>query len=189
MPPRADRSPSHARPRVNPSGDFTCIVRQHAVTQPATVAIYFPRGGGGWDELSYADLERRTDAFAAFFCASGLPMGSRVQLLLKPCVTLYPLILGAVRAGLVPVFLDPAMGLRNVLSCIRTVQPAVVVAPLALHIGTAGLVRTFQSVSLRIVDGRRGLGFGPTLAQFELAGVSRAGVGYVAHCRVTNGVL
>ena len=37
-----------------------------------------------------------------------------MQLLMRPCATLFPLVLGAIRAALVPVFVDPSMRLVSV---------------------------------------------------------------------------
>ena len=78
--------------------DITSLLVEHARSQPDTVALLWPAGGGGWEPLTYAEVEARTAAFCAAFSSRQLAAGARVQLLMRPCAALFPLVLGAIRA-------------------------------------------------------------------------------------------
>ena len=161
--------------------DITSLLVEHARSQPDTIALLWPAGGGGWEPLTYAEVEARTAAFCAAFSSRQLAAGARVQLLMRPCATLFPLVLGAIRAALVPVFVDPSMRLVSVAAAVRRVAPAVVAAPLPVHLGLFAAVAAARgSVGLRLVDGALGVGVGPTLRAFEAEGARRVAARRVA---------
>ncbi|EOD07696.1 hypothetical protein EMIHUDRAFT_218218 [Emiliania huxleyi CCMP1516] len=161
--------------------DITTLLVEHARSQPDTIALLWPAGGGGWEPLTYAEVEARTAAFCAAFSSRQLAAGARVQLLMRPCATLFPLVLGAIRAALVPVFVDPSMRLVSVAAAVRRVAPAVVAAPLPVHLGLFAAVAAARgSVGLRLVDGALGVGVGPTLRAFEAEGARHVAARRVA---------
>ena len=148
--------------------DITGELKAHAQERPDTVALRFPKGptsGAGWHALTYATLDEQTERFARNCIALGLRRGDPVLLLFKPTAAFYPVCFGLLRAGLVPVFIDPSMGLKRAFECVRTIQPRAMVAPPVLHWASLVLRRVFRSIEFGIVAGRRGWGFGPTVTR------------------------
>ncbi|MEE2959810.1 MAG: AMP-binding protein [Myxococcota bacterium] len=152
-------------------GDITLGIRAHAEAHPEAVALNYPRGkrGEGWNTLTYTELEHRIEAFSQGYRRLGFESGDRVLLMFAPSLQFYPAIFGLLRAGLVPVFIDPAMGIGKVLACVESIKPRALIAPAALHTVSLFLRSTFKSVDIRIVAGRWSWLFGPTLTQLERA--------------------
>ncbi len=135
---------------------FDALLRDAALARPDAIAVHFPRGSAvadGWDAITYAELDAATDAYAAGFAGYGVRPGDRALLAVRPGVGFYALVFGLVRAGGVPVFVDPGMGPRAVLGCIATIEPTVVIAsPIGNLVRT--LVRApFRTVRHAFVDG------------------------------------
>jgi acyl-CoA synthetase (AMP-forming)/AMP-acid ligase II len=101
-------------------------------------------------EASFADLEASASATAQYFAAKGINRGTRVLLMVKPGLDLIRIVFALFKIGAVPIVIDPGMGLRRFLRCVRHSQPeAVVGIPAAIWI--ARLFRpSFRGVSVKI---------------------------------------
>ncbi|HVM02609.1 MAG TPA: class I adenylate-forming enzyme family protein, partial [Acidimicrobiales bacterium] len=75
---------------------------------PARLAVA-TRTGGGWDEATYAELDRRAAAVAARLAAAGVAPGDRVVLAAPPGGWWVAALVGILRAGAVAVPLDPGL--------------------------------------------------------------------------------
>ena len=60
---------------------------------------------GTWTNKSYAELQADISSWASFLASRVEQQGSVVFIILRHCVEMYPVFLGAMRAGLVPSFL------------------------------------------------------------------------------------
>lgn len=79
-------------------------------------------------QLTFESLETRAAHLAQGFEDVGLGQGDRVVLLMPVGAELYCLMLAMMARGIVGVFIDPGMGLRRVLHCIRVAQPAAILS-------------------------------------------------------------
>lgn len=103
-----------------------------AAARPDAAALKIPRGrtaAGKIDylALSFAELDAEAAAWRARFEAAGIHRGDTALLLVRPGL---PLIAGAFalfRLGAVPVVIDPGMGLRHFLACVRRTRPRALV--------------------------------------------------------------
>lgn len=136
-------------------------LRQHALDRPFAAAVKSPVSVGPLGEvahhdLSFRELDARTDAAARVFRAAGIAPGTRTLLALRPGE---PLIVGfyaLLKAGAVPVLIDPGMGARATLRCIARTQPrALVGAPLATLLSRLPL-GALSSLAIRVSAGGRG---------------------------------
>ena len=151
----------------------TLMLRERARTMPDEPAIIAPADGErkpvrNWNTITFGELERRADAIANGFKQQGAKPGDRALFLMKPSIDSYATLFGMLRLGLVPVFIDPGMGLRRVLQCVEDIKPACVVALPIVH-----AIRT-----LRIAAQKREL---KTLKEFLTTPSSELGGQYSAH--------
>ncbi|MFW5874361.1 MAG: AMP-binding protein, partial [Verrucomicrobiota bacterium] len=148
-----------------------------AEARPDAPAVRAPVGrtvGGAIDYAgrSFAQLEAESAATAACLRARGVDRGTRVLLMVRPGLDLIRIVFALFKLGAVPVVIDPGMGLRAFLRCVRHARPEVLVGiPPAVWIARVfrtsfrGL-RTKVSVTKRF-DALIGAGTAPPVAAVD----------------------
>jgi len=101
---------------VNISRPLTEMARQ----QPDTPAIIFPQEKRS---LTFRELDRDSDRIADGLGRIGIDRGTRVALLVPPSPELFAVTFALFKAGSVPVFIDPGIGLRNMKRCLAEAEP------------------------------------------------------------------
>lgn len=146
-----------------------------AAEAPERIAMRCPgsRGAGGFARydlaLTYAELDRRSDAIAAGLAKHGLARGQRAVVMVRPSPEFFLLMFALFKAGAVPVLVDPGIDKRALKQCLDEAQPqAFIGIPLAQFARL--LLRWAGSAKLVVTAGRRWFWGGPTLAQVEAAG-------------------
>lgn len=100
--------------------------------------------------LSFAELDREVDAWSACLTTAGVRRGDRTLLMVKQGLPLIAVAFALFKLGAVPVIIDPGMGLKSFLACVRRSQPrALVGIPLA-QLSSQIFRRTFHSVKVRV---------------------------------------
>jgi acyl-CoA synthetase (AMP-forming)/AMP-acid ligase II len=134
-----------------------------APERPAVIRAHAPDDRGR-TRLTFAELDRESDVIARGVSALGLAPGMRVLLMLRPGLDFVTLAFSLFKAGAIPVLIDPGMGGRNLLNCIRQSRPrAVIGLPLLHAIRVLCAPDAFDSSMLNITVGRRWFWGGPTL--------------------------
>ncbi|MBI5368331.1 MAG: AMP-binding protein [Planctomycetes bacterium] len=143
--------------------------------RPDAPAIHFPVGrrpGGRlrYDTYTYRRLDEESDRIAAGLQAIGIRRGTRTVLMVKPSLEFFALTFALFKAGIVPVLVDPGMGVRNLKACLAEAEPEVFIgipqaqlARLLLGWGRR-TIRTVITVGPRLGWGGR------TLAEVKRAG-------------------
>ena len=96
--------------------------------QPQTLAVVFPTGHDQsgrrtYSRLTYQQLDEQSDAIARGLRASGLTRGMRTVLMVKPSLEFFALTFALFKAGIVPVMIDPGLGLKQLKTCLAEVEP------------------------------------------------------------------
>jgi acyl-CoA synthetase (AMP-forming)/AMP-acid ligase II len=125
---------------------------------------------GRFDDTPYAALAERTRRLASGLLRAGLEPGERVCLLVPPGPELIALTFACLRAGIVPVLIDPGMGRRSFLACVERTAPVALVGVRRAHLVRTLFPRAFRSCRLRF-----GVGPGPHCGAEPLAEVERRG--------------
>lgn len=104
-----------------------------AARQPDHPALRIPRGRNAngsirYLDLTFAQLDRESDAWAHRLTETGIQRGTRVLLLVKPGLSLIALCFALFKTGAVPVVIDPGMGLSAFLRCVARTRPEAMVA-------------------------------------------------------------
>jgi len=144
--------------------------------RPDQIAIRCPSGRGpdGRTEyantLSYAELDRRSDAIAAGLTKLGIGRGVRTALMVRPSPEFFLLMFALFKSGAVPVLIDPGIDRRALKQCLGEAAPTGFIGiPLAQ---LARVLMGWARASVRhvVTVGRRFPFGGHSLAQVEALG-------------------
>jgi len=102
---------------------------QQAAQQGDAVALIVPKKptSDGWvdERLTYQQLNDQVEALARGLVVKGLSKGSRVALMVPPSPMFFISFFALMRAGLVPVLIDPGIGLKPLKQCLAEAEPQV----------------------------------------------------------------
>lgn len=105
-------------------------------------------------ERSFAELDREADAAGRLLLAAGAAPGVRVLVMVRPGLDLIRLVFALFKIGAVPVVIDPGMGLRAFLRCVRRSEPAVLLGiPPAIWLSRI-FAGSFRGLRARVAVGR-----------------------------------
>jgi olefin beta-lactone synthetase len=128
---------------------------------PDKPAFIFPGRKSAWDSIPYRQLAEKSELFARGLSALGIQPGMRAALMAPPSIDLFALVYALLRCGIVPVMVDPSIGLRNVTPCLAEVAPQIYIgSPLT------------QALRLLFGWGRASLKLTLTLAEIARAGAN-----------------
>jgi acyl-CoA synthetase (AMP-forming)/AMP-acid ligase II len=141
-----------------------------ACERPAQVAMRCPGGNGRYGvELTYAQLDARSDAIAAGLAKRGIVRGTRTVVMVRPTPEFFLVMFALFKAGAVPVLVDPGIDKRALKQCLDEARPeAFIGIPLAMF--AKALLGWAKSARIRISTGSRAWCADATLAQVERAG-------------------
>ena len=141
-----------------------------AAEAPGRIAMRCPGADGRYAvELSYGELDRRSDAIAAGLARRGIARGSRTVVMVRPTPEFFLLMFALFKAGAVPVLVDPGIDKRALKQCLDEAEPeAFIGVPLAMFARV--LLGWARSARVRITTGARALFADATLAAVEREG-------------------
>jgi acyl-CoA synthetase (AMP-forming)/AMP-acid ligase II len=92
--------------------------------QPYRRAVVYPaahdhNGRVAYSHLTFRQLDRESDCFAHGLVQAGITRGTRTIVMLRPSLEFFALTFAMLKVGAVPVMVDPGMGVRRMLSCLR----------------------------------------------------------------------
>lgn len=137
------------------SANIARFLALRSVAQGADCALMVPvgtekNGDIAYQNLTFAELSQRTAQVARGFEASGMQRGQRILLMVRPGVELILCSFALFRMGAVPVVIDPGMGLRSFLNCVRQTRPDGIVAIRAGLLLSRVFRQAFAGVSMRV---------------------------------------
>ncbi len=140
--------------------------------RPRQVAMRCPGRNGRYDvELTYGQLDARSNAIAAGLAQRGIVRGTRTVVMVRPTPEFFLLMFALFKAGAVPVLVDPGIDRRALKQCLDEAAPeAFIGIPLAML--AKALLVWAKSARTRITTGARAW-----LADATLADIERDGAG------------
>lgn len=145
-------------------------LRRHAAERPDQDALRYPSRGYTdanpvWDALTYAEFDKRSDAYARGFVEAGVRSGDRVLMLMKPQMDLWVVLFALFKVGAAPVIIDPGMGRPALKECIQRIGCRVVLAESLVHAARTTVLRSiFKDAEVFITVGMKLWWGGSTLA-------------------------
>jgi acyl-CoA synthetase (AMP-forming)/AMP-acid ligase II len=123
-------------PPVNVAAHLGRMAAEH----PDRPAVHVPAGEVNPDgpsdhvTLTFAQLNAEADAVAHGLARAGITRGTRTALMVPPGVDFFALTFALLKAGAVPVMIDPGMGVRNVGRCLAEAEPEAFVGIAKAHL-------------------------------------------------------
>ncbi|HHB75011.1 MAG TPA: peptide synthase [Desulfobulbus sp.] len=111
----------------------------------------------GYRRYSFHELNFNRQDFAARLICAGIGPGDRVMLMVRPSMEFICLTFALFSIGAVVILIDPGMGYRNLLRCIQSVKPDILIGIPKAVLFSRLFPRPFATVRKRICVGR---GFG-----------------------------
>ena len=140
------------------------LPRAFAATQPNTNALVDKKSGRS---LTFQQFNDELDHTAAQLREAGLKPGDRAALFVASGIEFVVLVNACFQAGVVPVLIDPGMGAKNVLSCVREQRPVSLIGVLKAHLLRTVFRGAFASVKIQLLVGD---GFWPGVKKLRAAG-------------------
>jgi acyl-CoA synthetase (AMP-forming)/AMP-acid ligase II len=100
-------------------------LEEQAARHPAKPAFVFSSQPDHWETVTFQQLSEKSQRFVHGLWACGLRPGMRAALLTPPSVDFFALTFALLRTGIVPVIVDPAIGLKQVGQCIEETRPEI----------------------------------------------------------------
>ena len=147
---------------------------EQALQQPHSPAIHYPVGVRSgtvqYRCASYAELDALSDSYARGLLHYGIQRGARVALMVPPGLDFFALFFALFKAGIVPVLIDPGIGLKPLKTCLAEAEPEAFIG-----ITRAQLARIILRWSPHSIQ--RTVTLGPRLAWsgLSLRGLARRG--------------
>lgn len=129
---------------------------QNALNFPHKKAVTFPikqkDGSYKYEALTFKELDSLSNKFAFNLQKMGLKKGDRTLLFLRPSLDFSAMTFALFKLGVVPIFIDPGMGRKNLLKCIKDSRPLALIAEREVHVISAFFRSTFKSVKFKVTN-------------------------------------
>lgn len=134
--------------------------RAVAAAEPDREVVIFPAGTAAsglpeYRHLTYRELDEWSDSIAAHLVAAGVGRGTRTIVLVLPSPELYAIMFGLLKIGAVPVVIDPGMGLRKMLNCLRAADAEAFIGIPQAHAARVLFRKYFRGIRVPITVGPR----------------------------------
>ena len=120
--------------------------------KPESVALIEMRSGR---QRTFKELEQESSRLASGLIQFGMKSGERVLLMVPYGIDFVTLTFAMFKAGLIPVLIDPGLGKKNILKCIKQVQPHGMIAIPLAHAIKKFFPGTFKSIQHNVTVGTR----------------------------------
>lgn len=146
-----------------------------AEQQPHMRAVVFPTGRDkegrvSYSHYTYQQLNQTCDKIAHGLESVGIKRGTKTVLMVKPSLDFFALTFALFKVGAVPVMIDPGMGIKRMLHCLRTTgAEGFVGIPLAQALRVLSpliLPGAFKSIKSVVTVGKKLFWGGATLQHF-----------------------
>jgi acyl-coenzyme A synthetase/AMP-(fatty) acid ligase len=116
-----------------------------------------------YQETDFFTLNIRSDQIAHALNQFGLKSGDKAVLMVKPSLDFFALTFALFKAGIVPVLIDPGMGIKNLKQCIKEVHPDAFIGIPKAHIARRLLGWGKDAIKYNITVGGSSLWGGTSL--------------------------
>lgn len=123
-----------------------------AAEQSDRVALVTGRDGS-YQQWKFREVEANSNRYAAALEALGVERGNRVMLMVQPSMEFICLSFALFQMGAVVILIDPGMGYKNLLRCIASVQPFVLIGIPQVQLFSRLFRKPFKTVKTRICVG------------------------------------
>ncbi|HCM48554.1 MAG TPA: peptide synthase [Colwellia sp.] len=97
-----------------------------AISTPTALAVAVQKSQYGklhYQEIDFLTLHQRSDEIAFALNAYGLKSGMKAVLMVTPSIDFFSLTFALFKAGIIPILVDPGMGIKNLKQCFTESAP------------------------------------------------------------------
>ncbi len=162
-----------------------------ASESPDRIAVHAPSGRDSAGQRTYATLTFRqldddsTD-IARGLLASGCKRGDHVVLMVPPSLELFALVFAVFKAGVVPVLVDPGLGIKRLGACLDEAEPVAFIGIPKAHAARVVLGWGKRTLGTLVTVGRRWFWGGTTLDDIRAAGRAASHLPAIADTRADD---
>jgi olefin beta-lactone synthetase len=147
-------------------------LKRMAETTPYKRAVVYPSGRDNcgrvtYSHLTFLQLDRESDCLAHGMQNAGITRGTRTILMVKPSLEFFIIIFSLFKTGAVPVVVDPGMGIRRMVACLREGRPEAFIGIPPAHVVRTLYPKFFKTLKTWVTVGRRWFWRGFTLRQLR----------------------
>jgi olefin beta-lactone synthetase len=147
-------------PENNSIFNISSHLREMAALHPHQRAVVVPKardkdGRVAYTHLTFSQLENESDRMAFGLNSIGITRGTRTILMVKPGIEFFILTFSLFKVGAVPVVVDPGMGIRRMLGCLKQSMPEAFIGIPKAHALRIFCPKYFQTVKTSVTVGRR----------------------------------
>ena len=144
----------------DPGANVARHLREAALRSPEATATLTPSGRGRdgrvlHETRTFRELDRESDAVATLLESEGVRTGDRVLLAVRPGRELITGMFGLLKIGAVPVAIDPGMGSRSFLRCVKSSAPTAVLGTRIATLLSRLPLNALDSIRIRLTCGGR----------------------------------
>ena len=152
------------------TGNIARHLARMAALQPDRAAVICAKGRDAqgavaYEQLSFAELESRSNQLARALQEIGIGRGVRTALMVPPGLDFFALTFAIFKAGAVPVLIDPGIGLPNLRACLAHARPEAFIGISKAHAARAVLGWARATVRIKVTVGAKWFWGGHTLTQ------------------------
>jgi len=107
--------------------NVAAALSRQAENQPSATAIHYPVEGSfkrvKYKSCSYLELNELSDCYARGLLEYGIEAGTRTALMLTPGLDFFAMFFAMFKAGVVPVLIDPGIGMKPLKRCLAEASP------------------------------------------------------------------
>lgn len=131
---------------------------ENAKLFPEQVAVTFPlfdkaANKYNYSSLTFKELDILSNKFAHSLAKFGLKRGDRTLLFLRPSLDFPAMTFALFKLGVVPIFIDPGMGRKNLLKCVEEAKPSALIAEKEVHFIKFLFPKSFKSIRYSVTTG------------------------------------
>lgn len=157
---------------TQPTVNVAAYLREMARVQPFKRAVVCPcgtdrQGRVAYTHLTFHQLDDESDRLARGLEAAGVGRGIRTILMVRPSLDFFALVFALFKAGAVPVVVDPGMGVRRMLACLKESRAQALIGIPAAHVLRILVPAYFRGVKVAITVGKRWFWGGLSLGQLR----------------------
>lgn len=141
---------------------------ENAKKFPEKKAVIFPTFDSkkktyDYSSLTFKELDVLSNKYANQLESMGLKKGDKTLLFLRPSLDFPAMTFALFKLGVIPVFIDPGMGRKNLLKCIKESSPVALIAEKEVHLISLFFRSTFKSIKYKVTNGSVAFGKTKTL--------------------------
>ncbi|MDR2721374.1 MAG: AMP-binding protein [Coriobacteriaceae bacterium] len=121
------------------------LLEKQARQLPEKTAIVFRD-----ERVSFKELDETINRFAHYFVKQGISSGMKVLLFIQPSVELPATTFALFKIGAIPVFIDPGMGVKNLVRAVSEVVPQAMIGLPLVRILSRVFRKSFSSVHTKL---------------------------------------